>query len=171
MKSDILVGLIKEVVKNEVKQQVKEELIKLVKSGIVTVNKETPKQQPKSTPSLREMTEIVSNDRSYKAQPVQKKPVKEIVKDPLLNEILNSTTPFTSAERAEGGVGMGATGGSILDALQPSVSMEGDWETMDYRQTNLPQMQQSLPETENPAMDALTKALTRDYRELVKRFK
>jgi hypothetical protein len=171
MKSDILVGLIKEVVKNEVKQQVKEELIKLVKSGIVTVNKETPKKQTKSTPSLKEMTEVVSNDRMHKFPIAQRKPIKEIVKDPLLNEILNSTTPFTSAERADGGVGIGATVGSILDALQPSVSMEGDWETMDYRQTNLPQMQQSLPETENPAMDALTKALTRDYRELVKRFK
>jgi hypothetical protein len=171
MKSDILVGLIKEVVKNEVKQQVKEELIKLVKSGIVTVNKEKPKQQPKSTPSLREMTEVVSNDKNYKNQSFVKKPIKQIVKDPMLNEILNSTTPFTAAHRTEGGHGIGATGGSILDALQPSVSMEGDWETMDYRQTNLPQMQQSLPESDNPAMDALTKALTRDYSELVKRFK
>jgi hypothetical protein len=171
MKSDILVGLIKEVVKNEVKQQVKEELIKLVKSGIVTVNKETPKQQTKSRPSLREMTEFVSNDTNYKSQPVSKKPMKEIVKDPMLNEILNSTTPFTAAHRVEGGPMLGATGGSILDALQPSVSMDGDWETMDYRQTELPQMQQNTPETDNPAVDALTKALTRDYTELVKRFK
>ena len=166
MKSDILVGLIKEVVKNEVKQQVKEELIKLVKSGIVTVNKEAPKKQTKSNISLTEMTQSIPTK-----QYVEKTPIKQIVKDPMLNEILNSTTPFTSAHRAEGGPGLGATGGSILDALQPAVSMEGDWETMDYRQTNLPQMQQSLPETDNPAMDALTKALTRDYTELVKRFK
>jgi hypothetical protein len=171
MKSDILVGLIKEIVKNEVKQQVKEELIKLVKSGIVTVNKETPKQQTKSTPSLREMTEMVSNDRNYKTQQVQKKPVREIVKDPILNEILNSTTPFSAAHRVEGGPALGATGGSILDALQPSVSMEGDWETMDYRQMNLPQMQQHTPEADTTGMEALTKALTRDYTELVKRFK
>jgi hypothetical protein len=171
MKSDILVGLIREVVKSEVKQQVKEELIKLVKSGIVTVNKQTPEKQIKSTPSLREMTEIVSNDRSYNTQTIRKQPMREIVKDPMLNEILNSTTPFSAAHRVEGGTGVGATGASILDALQPEVSMEGDWETMDYRQKNLPQMQQSIPEADNPAMDALTKALTRDYRELVKRFK
>ena len=171
MKSDVLVGLIREVVKSEVKQQVKEELIKLVKSGIVTVNKQTPKQQIKPTPSLREMTEIVSNERSYNTQTVRKQPMREIVKDPMLNEILNSTTPFTAAHRVEGGHDIGATGGSILDALQPAVSTEGNWETMDYRQTNLPQMQQSLPESDNPAMDALTKALTRDYSELVKRFK
>jgi len=167
MKSDILVGLIKEVVKNEVKQQVKEELIKLVKSGIVTVNKEKPKQQSKSNTSLREMTEFAPIDKNYKTVTADKKRVKEIVKDPILNEILNSTTPFTSAQRAEAG----ATGGSILDALQPSVSVEGDWETMDYRQTNLPQMQNNIQEDDNPAVEALTKALTRDYTELVKRFK
>jgi len=39
MKSDILVSLIKEVVKNEVKAQVKEEVAKLIKSGVVTPNK------------------------------------------------------------------------------------------------------------------------------------
>ena len=38
MRSDILLTLIKEVVKNEVKTQVKEELIKLIKSGAVTLN-------------------------------------------------------------------------------------------------------------------------------------
>ena len=38
MKSEILLTLIKEVVKNEVKQQVKEELTKLIKSGAVTLN-------------------------------------------------------------------------------------------------------------------------------------
>jgi uncharacterized protein (DUF1501 family) len=101
--------------------------------------------------------------------PTQKKPIKQITKNNMLNEILNQTEPFTSAHRAEGGMGVGATGGSILDALQPSVSMEDDWETMDYRTTNIPQMQQ-VPETDNPAVDALTKALTRDYKELVKRF-
>jgi hypothetical protein len=54
MDSKLLVGLIKEVVKNEVKQQVKEELAKLIKSGAVTLNS----QKKTSTPSLREMTEV-----------------------------------------------------------------------------------------------------------------
>jgi hypothetical protein len=66
---------------------------------------------------------------------------------------------------------MGATGGSILDALQPSVSMEGDWETMDYRGMGMPQQPMPIPESDNAGVDALTKALTRDYSELVKRFK
>ena len=40
-KSDVLLGLIKEVVKNEVKQQVKEEIVRLVKSGAITLNSST----------------------------------------------------------------------------------------------------------------------------------
>jgi hypothetical protein len=165
MKSDILVGLIKEVVKTEVKHQVKEELIKLIKSGIVTVNKESTK---KATPSLKDMSEVYTtpNKNVYKNSIKKSQPVKEFTKDPFLNEILNSTTPFTSAQRAEVG-----SGGSILDALQPSITMEEGWETMDYRETAMPAQPMPVAETDNPAVDALTKALTRDYRELVKRFK
>jgi len=160
MKSDILVSLIKEVVKNEVKNQVKEELAKLIKSGAVTLNS----KKQSTTPTLKDLTEV-KTQHAVKPQPVvQRQPVKQIVKDPLLNEILNSTTPFTSAERVEGGAG-----GSILDALQPEVSMEGDWETMDYRDMNIPN--QPIPTTDNAELAALTKALTRDYSELVKRFK
>lgn len=167
MKSDILVGLIKEVVKTEVKHQVKEELIKLIKSGIVTVNKEVPK---KKEPSLKNITEMVTNNikPEYKNQKSNK--IKEITKNPILNEILSQTEPFTSAHRVEGGPMLGVAGGSILDALQPSVSMEGDWETMDYRSMNVPEMPVQPQVTDNPSLDALTKALTRDYRELVKRF-
>lgn len=47
-KSDVLLGLIKEVVKNEVKQQVKEEIVRLVKSGAITLNSSKPKP---TTPS------------------------------------------------------------------------------------------------------------------------
>jgi hypothetical protein len=49
--------------------------------------------------------------------------------------------------------------------------MEGDWETMDYRGMEMPQQPMPTPETDNAGVDALTKALTRDYSELVKRFK
>ena len=65
---------------------------------------------------------------------------------------------------------LGATGGSILDALQPSVSMEGDWETVDYRGMEMHQQPMPVADSDNDAVNALTKALTRDYRELVKRF-
>jgi len=162
-KSDVLLGLIKEVVKNEVKQQVKEEIVRLVKSGAITLN--SPKPKP-AKPSLKESIEIDPFEKanqalqnSRKVTPKQSK--KEFTKNPVLNEILNMTQPFTAAERGEGG--------SILDAIQPERSMEEDWETLSYSNANMPSHQ--LPSTDNAGVDVLAKALTRDYSELVKRFK
>jgi hypothetical protein len=167
MKSEILVTLIKEVVKNEVKNQVKEELAKLIKSGVVTLNS----QKKTSTPSLRELTEVPTT-QVRKQQPVQqvqqrKAPQREFTKDPMINEILNATQPFTAAHRAEGSMN-GVGGGSILDAIQPQRTMEEDWETMNYSTDMMPDHQ--IPVSDNAGLDALTKALTRDYSELVKRF-
>jgi hypothetical protein len=167
MKSEILVTLIKEVVKNEVKNQVKEELAKLIKSGAVTLNS----QKKTSTPSLRELTEVPTT-QVRKQQPVQqvqqrKAPQREFTKDPMINEILNATQPFTAAHRAEGSMN-GVGGGSILDAIQPQRTMEEDWETMNYSTDMMPDHQ--IPMSDNAGLDALTKALTRDYSELVKRF-
>ena len=165
MKSEILLTLIKEVVKNEVKLQVKEELVKLIKSGAVTLNS----QKKPSTPSLREMTETTPVKRQ---QPVQQnqKSQREFSKDPMINEILNMTQPFTAAHRAEGG--MGGAGGSVLDMIQPQQTMDGDWETMDYRDMEMPtNIPQQFEPTGDALQDATMKALTRDYSELVKRFK
>ena len=167
MKSEILLTLIKEVVKNEVKLQVKEELVKLIKSGAVTLNS----QIKTSTPSLREMTEVTPPPVK-RQQPVQQtqKPQREFSKDPMINEILNMTQPFTAAHRAEGG--MGGAGGSVLDMIQPQQTMDGDWETMDYRDMEMPtNIPQQFEPTGDALQDATMKALTRDYSELVKRFK
>jgi len=54
MKSDILVSLIKEVVKSEVKRQVKEEVIKLIKSGDITLNNKQTEAISKPKKSLAE---------------------------------------------------------------------------------------------------------------------
>jgi hypothetical protein len=165
MKSDILLTLIKEVVKNEVKLQVKEELVKLIKSGAVTLNS----QKKPSTPSLREMTEVTPTPVK-RQQPIQQtqQPQREFSKDPMINEILNMTQPFTSAQRVEGGQG----GGSVLDMIQPTMQMDEDWNTMDFRESGV---RQNIPQQFQPTGDALQdatmKALTRDYSELVKRFK
>ena len=165
MKSEILLTLIKEVVKNEVKLQVKEELVKLIKSGAVTLNS----QKKTSTPSLREMTEVTPPIK--RQQPIQQQrtqPQREFSKDPMINEILNMTQPFTSAQRVEGGQG----GGSVLDMIKPSMQMDEDWNTMDFREAGIPQnIPQQLESTGDALQDATMKALTRDYSELVKRFK
>jgi hypothetical protein len=131
-------------------------------------------QKKPSTPSLREMTEITPTP-VRKQQPVQQRtqqPQREFSKDPMINEILNMTQPFTSAQRVEGGApGMG--GGSVLDMLQPQITDEDGWDTMDYRMNEVPQ--QNIPQqfetTGDGLQDATIKALTRDYSELVKRFK
>jgi hypothetical protein len=165
MKSEILLTLIKEVVKNEVKLQVKEELVKLIKSGAVTLN-----SQKKTTPSLKEMTEVpvVPTKRQ---QPVQqpKRPTKEFSKDPMINEILNMTQPFTSEQRKEGAQAVG----SVLDMIKPELRVdESEWETMDFREgIQIPQnIPQQFESTGDGLQDATIKALTRNYSELVKRF-
>ena len=170
MKSEILLTLIKEVVKNEVKLQVKEELVKLIKSGAVTLNS----QKKMSTPSLREMTEVTPTPVK-RQQPVQQtqRPQKEFSKDPMINEILNMTQPFTSAQRADtsGPGAIGSTGGSVLDMLQPQRVMEEDWDTMDFRSIDVPQsIPQQIESTGDALQDATIKALTRDYSALTKVF-
>jgi len=166
MKSEILLTLIKEVVKNEVKQQVKEELTKLIKSGVVTLNS----QKKPSTPSLREMTEVTPTPIRKQQSTQQQRPqqIKEYTKNPILNEVLSMTQPFSPEQRKEGAVAMS----SVLDMLQPQKSVEEDWETMDYRMINdIPQNTPNFESTGDGLQDATIKALTRDYSELVKRFK
>lgn len=157
MDSKLLVGLIKEVVKNEVKQQVKEELAKLIKSGAVTLNKE------KKGTSLMEMTEtkkrLVKN-----TQAAINRPVKNFTNNKMLNEVLNNTTPFTAAQRAEGSM---MDESSVLDMMQPERYEEDGWETMDYREQSTPQQ---LPSTGNAGLDAIQKALNKDYTQLTKVF-
>lgn len=182
MDSKLLVGLIKEVVKNEVKQQVKEELAKLIKSGAVTLNS----QKKSVAPTLREAIDSVDpfvaansalqQSRKSIQQPVQqrpqpKQPMKEYTSNAALNEVLNMTTPFTAAQRAEGGM-PGTGGGSVLDMLQPERYEEDGWDTMDYRmEQQIPQsMPQQFESTGNSLQDATLKALTRDYTALTKVF-
>jgi hypothetical protein len=167
MKSDILVSLIKEVVKNEVKAQVKEEVAKLIKSGAVTLN-----TQRKSTPSLAELTEVNTTVpiRKQTVVPTQKRvqqPQREFSKDPMINEILNMTQPFSAEQRVEGGHG----GGSVLDMMQPKRGVEEDWDTMDFRSIDVPQnIPQQIESTGDALQDATIKALTRDYSALTKVF-
>jgi len=166
MDSKLLVGLIKEVVKSEVKQQVKEELAKLIKSGAVTLNS----QRKTTSPSLREMTEVAPTP-VRKQQPIvqQQRPQikKEFSKDPMINEILNMTTPFSAEQRKEGAQAVG----SVLDMIKPELRVdESEWETMDFRDVNVPSGTPTFESTGDGLQDATIKALTRNYADLVKRF-
>ena len=173
MKSDILVSLIKEVVKNEVKAQVKEEVAKLIKSGAVTINS----QRKPSTPTLKEAIKSVdpfdaanSILQQSRKQPIQQKPQpqREFSKDPMINEILNMTQPFTAEQRKEGASAVS----SVLDMIKPELRVdESEWETMDFRDVEVPSNVPTFESTGDGLQDATIKALTRDYSELVKRFK
>jgi hypothetical protein len=87
----------------------------------------------------------------------------------MINEILNMTQPFSAEQRKEGAQSVG----SVLDMIKPELRVdESDWETMDFRESNIPQnIPQQLESTGDGLQDATIKALTRDYSELVKRFK
>ena len=167
MKSEILLTLIKEVVKNEVKQQVKEELAKLIKSGAVTLN-----SQKKTTPSLAELTEVRNTPVKKQTPMIQQQRPQQTQKvftaNPMLNEVLNQTQPFTAEQRKEGAQSVG----SVLDMIKPELRVdESDWETMDFRGIDIPQnIPQQFQSTGDELQDATIKALTRDYSELVKRF-
>jgi hypothetical protein len=186
-KSDVLITLIKEVVKNEVKQQVKEEIAKLFKSGKLklsetpkTVN--TPKTKVGGGPRLVNATGFgsakqVSEDIPYDAiyeydtEMYPKIPKKEYTKNAALNEILNQTKPFTAAERASGASpvsGMAMPVGSVLDSIQRE--SEEDWGTIRMNSSDLSTSSPNV-NTNSEGASAVTKALTRDYSELVKRFK
>ena len=167
MDSKLLVGLIKEVVNREVKQQVKEELAKLIKSGAVTLNS----QRKTTAPSLREMTEVKQSApiKKQAAAPIQQRPqqTKEYTKNPMLNEVLNMTQPFSAEQRKEGAQSVG----SVLDMIKPELRVdESDWETMDFRDVDVPTNTPTFESTGDGLQDATIKALTRNYSELVKRF-
>ena len=165
MDSKLLVGLIKEVVKSEVKQQVKEELAKLIKSGAVTLNS----QRKTTSPSLREMTEVTPTNVRKQQPTIQQRPQikKEFSKDPMINEILNMTQPFSAEQRKEGAQAVG----SVLDMIKPELRVdESEWETMDFRDVNVPSNVPTFESTGDGLQDATIKALTRNYADLVKRF-
>jgi hypothetical protein len=116
------------------------------------------------------MTEVTPTPVK-RQQPIQQpsKSQREFSKDPMINEILNMTEPFTAAQRVEGGQG---GGGSVLDMIQPTQYQDEGWDTMDYRGVDTPEtIPQQFESTGDGLQDATIKALTRDYSELVKRFK
>lgn len=184
-KNDVLITLIKEVVKNEVKQQLKEEIAKLIKAGKLQLPEtkkvtNTPKTKVGGGGQLVTNTGFGNTDMNtseipynavyeYDTEMYPNVPKKEYTKNSALNEILNQTKPFSAAERASGASPMmGMMGGSVLDSIQRD--SEEDWGTI---KMNTSKMSKSTPNMAQPmeGADAVTKALTRDYSELVKRFK
>jgi hypothetical protein len=56
--------------------------------------------------------------------------------------------------------------------IKPELRVDADeWETLDYRDMDIPSNTLNFESTGDGLQDATIKALTRDYSELVKRFK
>lgn len=91
-------------------EEVNAKMVKLLKETKV----KTPVQSTTKTKELDPFAlaeSVLQKDR----QQVQNKPTKEFTKNPVLNEILNETQPFSSAQRTAGPVGGGS---SVLDQFQ-----------------------------------------------------
>lgn len=147
------IQLLRAVIREEVKTAVKE---------VLSEQKQTKQI---SKPSLKEMVEDPFEkanrllQQSRTEEPVQRR----LSKNPILNEVLNQTMPFQPGmSRDDGGYGtmnftadMIGYGGMTNNAL-PTTNPDGQ------------------PLNVNPAnkeVAAVAKAMTRDYSELVKKFK
>jgi hypothetical protein len=115
------------------------------------------------------MTEVAPTNVRKQQTTIQQRPQikKEFSKDPMINEILNMTQPFTSEQRKEGAQAVG----SVLDMIKPELRVdESEWETMDFRDIDVPASTPTFESTGDGLQDATIKALTRNYADLVKRF-
>jgi hypothetical protein len=120
MDSKKLAQLIKLVVEQEIKKQ----LPKMIKEEVSKLLNETTTPKPKKD-ILEEVdpfelaTLLLEKDRTtttnIKEEVRQVQPVKQLSRNSTINEILNQTIPFTSAQRSAGQVGGGS---SILDNYQ-----------------------------------------------------
>ena len=160
-KSDILVSVIKELIKSEVnkaKLEIKEDVINLIKSNRLIINNNVPKS---NKPVVKE-TKVVNKPTAEYPNPKRK-----LSTNPIINEILNQTQPFTAAERVTGENPMQSM--SVLDMIDRK--SEDDWGTINMNSNAIqhqPTPQPTVESTGNSALDAVTKALNRDYTSLVK---
>ncbi len=151
----------------------------------------------KVTPPVKEVDPFVLAESVLRKdrQQVQTKQSKEFTKNPVLNEILNQTQPFSSAQRS----GLGG-GTSILDTYQQPIQEAASYvpnymdaepdidETMNFASINSQpgvdvirqQMAAKMGYGDmatggglgvQTGVSHLDKALNRDYSQLVKRFK
>ena len=121
MDSKKLAQLIKLVVEQEIKKQ----LPKMIKEEVSKLLNETTKPTPKKKDILEDVdpfelaNQLLDKERvqpKIQQESVQQKqPIRQFSKNPTINDILNQTKPFSSAQRAESGVGGGS---SILDNFQ-----------------------------------------------------
>jgi hypothetical protein len=140
MDSKKLAQLIKLVVEQEIKKQ----LPKMIKEEVSKLLNETAKPTPKKKDILEDVdpfelaNQLLDKERvqTPKIQQESVQPKRQFSKNQTINDILNQTKPFTSAQRTEGPVGGGA---SILDNFQQPMN-EG------YSNSHIPNYMDAEPD-------------------------
>jgi len=125
MDSKKLAQLIKLVVEQEIKKQ----LPKMIKEEVGKLLNETTKPTPKKKDILEDVdpfelaNQLLDKERvqTPKIQKESVQPKRQFSKNQTINDILNQTQPFTSAQRSEGGIGGGT---SVLDNFQTQQPLE-----------------------------------------------
>jgi hypothetical protein len=143
MDSKKLAQLIKLVVEQEIKKQ----LPKMIKEEVSKLLNEAPTPKPKKN-VLEEVDPfelanlLLEKDRTQPIKSVAKPSnlVKQLSKNATLNEILNQTKPFTSAQRV-GGHGSGA---SVLDNFQSDQPLNED-----YSNSHIPNYMEAEEDIDN----------------------
>ncbi len=143
MDSKKLAQLIKLVVEQEIKKQ----LPQMIKEEVTKLLNETTTPTPKKKDILEDVdpfelaNQLLDKERvqpKIQKESVQpKQPIRQFSKNPTINDILNQTKPFSSAQRAEGGVGGGS---SILDNFQSEPINEG------YTNSHIPNYMDAEPD-------------------------
>jgi hypothetical protein len=140
MDSKKLAQLIKLVVEQEIKKQ----LPKMIKEEVSKLLNETAKPTPKKKDILEDVdpfelaNQLLDKERvEPKIQKESVQPKRQFTKNQTLNDILNQTQPFTSAQRSAGQVGGGS---SVLDNFQSDELNEG------YSNSHIPNYMDAEPD-------------------------
>lgn len=168
MNSEKLIKIIELIVKKEVKKQLS---ILITKELDAVLPKQKVIDKLPSNPAMNESNDLfeLANEELLLDRNTQTKQ-RKLCKDPILNEILNKTTPFNKNERMEQpddktvSFDQSVAQGGV-DALQ--TSMESSL-GLNPPETNKPKQKGMGVSTGLPGLD---KILNRDNSELVKKFK
>jgi hypothetical protein len=160
MRPETLLEIINEIVQKEVKKQVNEQIAKLIKSGVLSYNGSKKQLTTSESVNSRGERPISNTKRSTNK--------KKFTTNPILNDILNETAPF-SADHRIGHMGMNDINTAMGIPTDTTV-----YETVAFNSGDVNSIRSaatpSVQPTGNDVLDSVHRALNRDYTELVSRF-
>lgn len=192
MKKEQLLTLVRQIVREEIQRELPNALAKVFKKLMVGKSNSEENPSPKSVQkepednfSTKSLKEMFESEEPLEEQIQQRPVIKKFTSNPVLNEVLNQTTPFSGRDR----FAMSANGGGMAAAMMASSQMGID--TSEYNETGIGQMMdesetsvpsampiraETLPENisaldvkNHPGVPkSISKILNRDYRSLVK---